>query len=346
MRCEHYDYPIKLWVQRSKAFALMTTGLIALARYTAGLMSMNAIIQTVFIFFIILFVALSNLFIHCENKVEDPIKSPLYVKLASFGSAIFVLFCFDLLSTALDVKEPHMHELVHQSSVWRNYLVIVIQACLLNFIVLLWLYFLMSDHFKAQNALERSRLEKSKEEAINKMLRQQIQPHFLFNALATLKSLMKKDLPLAEDYLLRLSDFLRITIAAAKTEELNSVQQEIKLCEDYLDMQKMRFNDALYYDIDLPESIYEQKIPFFSIQPLVDNALKHNSFTKQEPLHIEIKEEQGWLAVINKKNAKRIAVESNGSGLKNLIDRYMNYWPHGVLIEETSDCFTVKIKLL
>lgn len=345
MRCERYDYPVKIWIQRSLVFALTTTALIALATYTAGLMNMNAIYQISFTFLIILIVALCNLFIHVENKVEDPIKSPFHVKLASFTTSVFVIFCFDMLEDVLNVRDPKIRELIIESP-WRNYFIIGIQACLLNFIVLLWLYFLMSDHFKAQHQLERSRLEKSTEEAINKMLRQQIQPHFLFNALATLKSLIRKDSDLAEDYLVRLSDFLRITIAAAKTEELTSVQQEIKLCEDYLDMQKMRFGDALNYRIEIPETILEKRIPFFSIQPLVDNALKHNTFTIDEPLCIEIRETDDWLIVSNRKNLKKIAVESNGSGLRNLMDRYGNYLLQGVVIEDTSNRFNVKIKLL
>lgn len=345
MRCDRYSYPVDIWVQRSLVFALSTTGLIALATYTAGLMTSAKGWQIVFIFFIILIVALSNLFLHMKNRVLDPIKSPLYVKVASFSIAIFVILCFDIFEGALDLRDPMIREIA-EKSVWRHFFIISIQACFLNFIVLLWLYFLMSDHFKVLNELAHTRLEKSKEEAINRMLRQQIQPHFLFNALATLKSLMWKDTVLAEEYLLRLSDFLRSSIVAGKTEELNSVAEEIRLCTNYLDMQKIRFGDALYYQIDLPASLDEKQLPFFSLQPLVDNAIKHNSFTIEAPLCITITEESGCLLVSNKKNSKKNAVESNGSGLKNLMDRYKNYLQDAVLIEDTATHFKVKIKLL
>ena len=345
MRCDRHSYPVHVWVQRSLVFAFCTTGFIALATYTAGLMTYTKGLQIVFIFFIILIVALANMFLHIETRVLDPIKSPFYVKVSSFSIAVFVILCFDQFEGALDLRDPMIREIA-ETSTWRHFSVIAIQACFLNFIVLLWLYFLMSDHFKMLNKLEHTRLEKSKEEAINKMLRQQIQPHFLFNALATLKSLIKKDAVLAEEYLLRLSDFLRSSIVAGKTEELSSVAAEIKLCENYLDMQKIRFGDALYYRIELSKDLYARQLPFFSLQPLVDNAMKHNSFTREEPLCIVIREEQGWLLISNKKNIKKTVVESNGSGLKNLIDRYGNYLMDAVIIEDTATEFTVKIKLI
>ncbi|SKB60109.1 Histidine kinase [Sphingobacterium nematocida] len=204
----------------------------------------------------------------------------------------------------------------------------------------------MSEHAKVHHKLERSRLERSREEAINLMMRQQIQPHFLFNALATLKTLIVKDPGMAQNYLVQLSDFLRITIASVKNGELASIDQEIKLCEDYLNMQKIRFGEALHYQVDVSLDVREKQLPIFSIQPLVDNVLKHNSFTVQNPVRICVDERDGWIVVRNNKNIQYQKVESNGSGLRNLVERYKYLFVQGVEIDESNDFFEVRIRIL
>jgi len=178
------------------------------------------------------------------------------------------------------------------------------------------------------------------------MMRQQIQPHFLFNALATLKTLIRKDPDMAQSYLVQLSDFLRITIASVKNGELASIDQEIKLCEDYLNMQKIRFGEALHYQVNISADIRMKQLPIFSIQPLVDNVLKHNAFTVADPVRISVEEREGWISVRNNKNIKHQKVDSNGSGLRNLIERYKYLFVQGVEIEESEGFFEVRIKIV
>lgn len=339
------DYPFGLWIKQSFVFALTATLLIALASFTGGFMSTRSVIQICITFLVILIVALDNICIHIYFKVEDPVKSPLYVKVISFGSAILIIWIFHYIERFLGITDDRLRGILVQSPL-RNLTFISVQGSLLNVVVLLWLYFLMSEHAKVHHKLERSRLERSREEAINLMMRQQIQPHFLFNALATLKTLIVKDPGMAQNYLVQLSDFLRITIASVKNGELASIDQEIKLCEDYLNMQKIRFGEALHYQVDVSLDVREKQLPIFSIQPLVDNVLKHNSFTVQNPVRICVDERDGWIVVRNNKNIQYQKVESNGSGLRNLVERYKYLFVQGVEIDESNDFFEVRIRIL
>ena len=345
MRCKHMDYPFGLWIKQSFVFALTATLLIALASFTGGFMSTRSVVQICITFLVILIVAFNNICIHVYFRVEDPVKSPLYVKVISFGSAILIIWVFHYIERFLGVLDHRLHSFLIQNPV-RNFTFISVQGSLLNVVVLLWLYFLMSEHAKAHHKLERSRLERSREEAINLMMRQQIQPHFLFNALATLKTLIRKNPDMAQDYLVQLSDFLRITIASVKNGELASIDQEIKLCEDYLNMQKIRFGEALHYEVNISADIREKQLPIFSIQPLVDNVLKHNSFTVADPVRISVAASDGWIFVRNNKNIKYQKVDSNGSGLRNLIERYKYLFVQGVEIEESEAFFEVRIKIV
>lgn len=345
MRCSHIDYPFGLWIKQSFVFALTATLLIALASFTGGFMSTRSVVQICITFLVILIVAFNNICIHVYFRVEDPVKSPLYVKIVSFVSAILIVWGFHYIERFFGVLDYRLHSFLIQNPV-RNFTFISVQGSLLNVVVLLWLYFLMSEHAKVHHKLERSRLERAREEAINLMMRQQIQPHFLFNALATLKTLIRKDPDMAQSYLVQLSDFLRITIASVKNGELATVDQEIKLCEDYLTMQKIRFGEALHYQVNISTDIRMKQLPIFSIQPLVDNVLKHNSFTVEAPVQIDVEECDGWISVRNNKNIKHQKVDSNGSGLRNLIERYKYLFVQGVEIEESDAFFEVRIKIV
>ena len=99
-------------------------------------------------------------------------------------------------------------------------------------------------------------------------LKQQIHPHFLFNSLNTLKALINKSPDDAEDYLIKLSDFLRVTVST-EYDNIVKIKDELKLCLDYLEMQKIRYGEALQFHIDIPEKIVQTGfVPVFSLQLL------------------------------------------------------------------------------
>lgn len=219
-----------------------------------------------------------------------------------------------------------------------------IPAFALNTLVIILINSIIFQFQKESAELEVEQLKVMNLEAQKKMLMQQLQPHFLFNALSTLKSLISENPTSAEDYTVRLSDFLRYAIQA-KDRDLVTVEEELTFAKDYIDLQKVRFGEALHGDIDVSEAVLTQKIPVYAIQTLVENAIKHNAFTDKKPLFIHVSMENSRLKIENNKGVKRQNTPS-GTGLQNLKERYEIMEQTGLDIVETDTHFTVYLNLI
>lgn len=125
-----------------------------------------------------------------------------------------------------------------------------------------------------EKELQVSLLESQLSETQLQALKVQLNPHFLFNTLNTLSALIHSDPAKADRMLIRLSNFLRISLEKTR-EEFTSLGQEISLMEDYLDIERVRFGDLLQFFIEVPEGLREAQIPAFILQPLLENAIKH-----------------------------------------------------------------------
>ncbi|WP_181303979.1 sensor histidine kinase [Rufibacter sp. XAAS-G3-1] len=216
-----------------------------------------------------------------------------------------------------------------------------------NTIVLVLTDLVILQRKSAQIAVENSQLKMNHAIAQHQRLKHQLQPHFLFNSLNTLKTLIKKQRPEAEEYLVRLSDLLRASIASEnKTTIL--LEEELKLCVDYLEMQKVRFKDSFSYKIEIPAHILTSGcLPIFSLQLLVENAIKHNAFTVEEPLTIQIScTSEASIMVWNNRKPKQSLEPSSGIGLKNLSERYQVICGNGINVVESDQSFSVELKLL
>lgn len=206
-------------------------------------------------------------------------------------------------------------------------------------------YVILNDE-KAKVDIENSQLKAAKTEASNQLLRQQIHPHFLFNALNILKSLYRVDNKSGEEYLIHLSNFLRASVSTNNIKVI-PINDELKLCEDYLEMQRIRFGKALTYSISISDEVIKTGfLPSFSIQPLLENAIKHNELTEESPLSIQIRQESNRIVVINNLKLKITNEASTGIGLTNLSERYRILANDDIVISEGNDCFSVSIKIL
>lgn len=223
---------------------------------------------------------------------------------------------------------------------------VVIIGALTNTLSLIIQNYVILQHTKVSAEMENSQLRVANAEAANLLLRQQIHPHFLFNSLNVLKSLYKKDPETAEEYLVCLSDFLRAAISNNNIKIIR-LKDEIKLCLDYLELQKIRFGDALLCTVSISDEELENGfVPSFSIQPLIENAIKHNELTTESPLHLNIEQDGRRIKVTNNLKLKSSTEKSTGSGLANLSERYRLLSNDELIIEESSDCFSVSIKIL
>jgi two-component system LytT family sensor kinase len=229
---------------------------------------------------------------------------------------------------------------------WKIYIFIPFLATVIFTTVHFFHRFVILAHATKQSELEVVRLQSANTETTNQLLKQQIQPHFLFNALNTLKTLIKKQPDVAENYLIQLSDFLRASLSGHRTDTV-SIKEELKLCDNYMDMQRIRFGEALKYEVNIPESYLNQYvIPFFSLQPLLENAIKHNELTKQSPLVIQLLVIDDRVIVKNNLKLKKNVETSTGNGLTNLKERYRILFQEKIQIEQTDDYFLVSLKLI
>jgi sensor histidine kinase YesM len=187
------------------------------------------------------------------------------------------------------------------------------------------------------------KLEKDNIEARFEALRAQINPHFLFNSLNSLTTIAGNNKPVV-DYIRNLSELLRYMLKSGE-KELVLLRDEITLMNHYISLQKMRFPETLSILVDVPENYFHFAVPPLVLQMLVENCIKHNIISKENPLEVEIKAEKESITVTNNLQ-KRTGVDSTGQGLANISGRYRFFTAREVEINETSNKFIVRIPLL
>jgi hypothetical protein len=187
------------------------------------------------------------------------------------------------------------------------------------------------------------RLEKDNIEAKYEMLKTQINPHFLFNSLNSLVTMVEENEE-AVTHINNLSEFLRYMLKS-RDRQLVLVREEVNVLNKFIDIQRSRFKENLDIVVDVDEKYYHYSIPPLVLQMLVENCIKHNIISKEKPLHITIRAEKGWLSVENNLQ-KKTETPSTGQGLRNISERYRFFTTQQVKIHETNRIFKVSIPLL
>jgi len=250
-------------------------------------------------------------------------------------SITLVLHCF---STIFSLR------FVNDDAVVERFIYSIIATLAVNTVILVIIDTELTRQQKILAEAENRQLKIINLEAQKKALNQQLQPHFLFNALSILKSLIREDQQEAENYTLRLSDFLRYTTQTT-FKDIVILQEEINFTQDYLILQQKRFGTSLVFEIAIPESWMNYKIPVFALQALAENAIKHNKISASQPLKIVIKVENEKICVQNNKSPKPLKLQP-GVGLQNLNDRYLLTVRQPITIVESDTHFTVLLDVL
>ena len=220
----------------------------------------------------------------------------------------------------------------------------VINALVVNSIVLVIIELVRSGEEKKEAEALINKLKIENLEAQKQSLIRQIQPHFLFNALSTLKSLISEDQKDAEVYTVKLSNFLRYSFAS-ETIDLATLKKELDFVQNYIELQAIRFEDAFTYSIEIPDKVLQYNLPVFALQTLVENIFKHNYFSDKKPLHFTIKYGENDLTVWNEKVGVKLT-DRNETGLVNLNKRYeLTNGTHISIIDNESE-FAVTIPLI
>ena len=193
-----------------------------------------------------------------------------------------------------------------------------------------------------QTLVEAERLKKDQISARYEALKSQVNPHFLFNSLNVLSSLVHRDADLAEKFIRQLSDVYRY-ILDSRSKESVPISEELQTLRAYLFLMVIRFGGALQTHISIPENSHGFIAPL-TLQMLVENAVKHNVISASRPLTIEIFVDADNYVVVRNNIQKKIKPEnSTHFGLQSLIHRYRLLGERPVIVEDDSTYFTVKV---
>ncbi|MCO4820548.1 MAG: 2TM domain-containing protein [Flavobacteriaceae bacterium] len=176
-------------------------------------------------------------------------------------------------------------------------------------------------------------------------LKNQLDPHFLFNSLNVLTSLIEENPENAQKFTTSLSKVYRYVLEQ-KNKELVTVDEELAFAKTYMSLLKMRFEDSIIFEIPKAALNPESKVVPLSLQLLLENAVKHNMVTTSKPLHIKIFEKNGLLVVENNLQLKQIVKKSSGVGLENIRQRYDLLTDKKVNINQQAESFAVAIPVL
>lgn len=196
-----------------------------------------------------------------------------------------------------------------------------------------------------QILLENEHLRNENLQTQYNMLMGQISPHFFFNSLNSLAMLVREDdTEKALAYIDQLSYTFRYIIQNGQ-ETKSTLDEEIAFARAYGELFKVRYADKLFFDIDIDAQYGKWTMPALSLQPLIGNAVKHNTITRKQPFHVSIRTEGPVLVVSNRKNPKLEPEPSTGIGLKNLRSRWQLITGDDIEIIETDRDFTVRLPL-
>ena len=176
-------------------------------------------------------------------------------------------------------------------------------------------------------------------------LRNQVNPHFLFNSMNTLMNIVVEDQQLAVNFLKKLSKVYRYVLENREAQTI-PLSQELDFIHSYVFLQKERFKGSLEVDIDIGDNYLEQHIIPLSLQILFENAIKHNIISRKKPLLIEVVVNNGKLMIRNNLQQKEQVMDSTKVGLENIRTRYRFFTEETVDVKEDNEYFAVAIPLL
>ena len=236
------------------------------------------------------------------------------------------------------------HQELFQISKMDAPIMFELRGVLINLIVYMFLHLLFQNYQTQKMGLELERTHAVNLGAQYELLKQQVNPHFLFNSLNTLKSMVEIQDPQSADFILKLSDFYRFTLESRKL-DLIPLKEELQILDSYVFLLKARFEDGFVLINEVDQKQYESVVPPFTVQLLIENCIKHNVVSLEKPLRIKLYSEDDFLVIENPIQLKR-GVLSTGVGLDNINNRLMHLIHKEIQIDKTETIFKVKIPMI
>jgi sensor histidine kinase YesM len=258
---------------------------------------------------------------------------------AGFLTVISVFFLNHLFFSFLNMIDPEPRSRGYQDEfIYRNFFV---SGLVIGCVMIIRL-----NRLKQSVQLENETLRRESLQSQFESLKNQMSPHFLFNSLTALKTLINEDPETAQNYINNLSKALRYTLQSNER-KLVTLKQEMDFIESYLYLIKLRFDTNLTIITDINNRYSEYNLPPLTIQTLLENAVKHNEISKRNPLTITIRTDENANIVISNNIQRKITQEEGtGIGLTNLSKQFQILLGREISISNENNEFTVMFPLL
>ncbi|MCF6140893.1 2TM domain-containing protein [Flavobacterium sp. K77] len=297
-----------------------------------------------------LFTALYTFSLYAANAV-------LFIKLDSFFTDRFSIkrlvagFTGSFLVSLLVIFLMHVFEVVVYENQTFDYFLANEKPSKYLFAIIITFFVTLSVHaisfYKAynENKVKEQKIIAGTANAKFESLKNQIDPHFLFNSLNVLSSLIEENPENAQRFTTSLSKIYRYVLEQ-KDKELVSVAEELAFAKTYMNLLKMRFENSITFQLPTDFDNLEARVVPLSLQLLLENTIKHNVVSENKPLQITIYIQDNYLVVQNNLQKKEVLQDRQGVGLQNIVSRYALLSKRKVLVEQTETHFKVLIPIL
>ncbi len=267
------------------------------------------------------------------------------------GLGLYVLLVLVLPFVHFFIYAAHKQYMIimtpqNDSIRFLHFIVNISEGLLLSFICVSFLYFLHYQERWSKAQVKAANLEKENSKAQLHALQTQVNPHFLFNNLNTLQSLIHEENHQAQDFLIELSQLYRYLLNKADSEVV-SLEEELEVAQKFNYLIEQRFGSHYQCDIRVDSKDLNTKfLPPFTLQILLENVVKHNRIDDDHQVLCVIEAKEDWVKVRNNRHLKTSSYASNKIGLENLRQRFEILSNQAIKVEETTEEFIVTIPLL
>ncbi|RPD92993.1 histidine kinase [Aureibaculum marinum] len=291
---------------------------------------------------IVLTFANSYYFYYLNTHVKWEKYAKYRLLIGALGSVAVTMFSIFLIRMFVSVG---IHKLSFTEFVANEKPIYYLISLLITLVISLFFHAVYFYRESQKNKVTEQKIIAGTASAKFDALKNQLDPHFLFNSLNVLTSLIDENPDAAQNFTTSLSKVYRYVLEQ-KNKELINVDEELKFARTYVSLLKMRFEDSIVFNIPEKASNPEAKVVPLALQLLLENAVKHNVVNSKNPLHIKIYEQEGYLIVENNLQTKEVLKKSSGVGLANIQQRYQLVTNRKVSIQKSATTFIVKIPML
>jgi len=277
--------------------------------------------------------------LNCKKwEQSDSLIPKIWVSIASIGALTLFVLCYDAFFNLINPDNDFL-----PSAGTNRAPLLLIRAFAFNIIIYFIVFFIRTLRKQQAKALEVEKLKQEQLQAQLSTLKEQLSPHFMFNALNTL-SLMTNE-SIVKEYIDKFADTYRYSLKYQQ-KDTTTLNAELDFVNSYLYIIKTRLEDAIRIDVNINKSILNTRIPPLTLQLLAENAIKHNITSANEPLELTIYNTGMELIVENSYRPKISVEHSGGMGLENIKNRYWLLFRKEITIEITPSKFTVKLPIV